>query len=201
VSDTVEDDIRTAFERITEPVVPRPDPLGRLLVRRRRRTWRRGIGAAAAAVALAFAGGALATAPIGGGVGPSPGPDRSGNVTGQDSPKARITAWTRRLIESPTRGNLAGDTEFVDEVTRQAKGASEAPVGLDRIKVLAIADANGGRVAVIAHYDDEFAAVHLVHAAPDADRPTSAGARPATRGSGYGRSSRAPAAWCGAPTR
>lgn len=172
---TIEDDIRTAFERITAPVVPRPDPLGRLLVRRRRRTWRRGVVGAAAATALALAGGTLAAAPVGSPIGPSPDPeptryavDQDGNRFSADPPKARVSDWTRRLIESPTRGNLAGDTALVDEVARQAKASGFSPAGLDRVKVLAVADVSGGRIAVIAHYNDEFASVHLAQAAADA---------------------------------
>ncbi|GIJ53105.1 hypothetical protein [Virgisporangium aurantiacum] len=172
---TIEDDVRAAFERITGPVVPRPDPLGRLLVRRRRRTWRRGVGAAAAAMALALAGGTLAAAPVGSPIGPSPDPDptrygvdQDGNRVSPDPPKARVSAWTRRLIDSPTRGNLAGDPGLVEEVARQATASGGAPAGLDRVKVLAVADVSGGRIAVIAHYNDEFASVHLAQAAADA---------------------------------
>lgn len=161
MNDTIEDDVRTAFALITETVVPRPDPLGRLLARHRRRRWRRGLTAAAATVVLAVGGGTLAAAPVGTPIGPSPTPDptQTYDVDAQPSwPRGRLTAWTRRLIDSPVRGTLAGDKAYVEALTREFETnlSRMADPALDRIKVLVVTDIAGIRVAVTAHYNDEF---------------------------------------------
>jgi hypothetical protein len=161
VNDTIEDDVRAAFARVTGPVVPRPDPLGRLLARHRRRGWRRGLTAAAAAVVLAAGGGTLAAAPVGTPIGPSPGPDSS-ETDGSDNkpywPKARMDNWTRRLIEGPTRGNLADDKAYVSALTTAFRTARNpmADRTLDRVKVLVVTDIAGIRIAVTAFYNDKF---------------------------------------------
>lgn len=187
MTDTVEDDVRMEFRRIAEPVVPRPDPLGRLLARRRRRRWQRGLGAAAAAVAVALTGGTLALAPVGGPVDPpQPSPDRSvQREIYPGKPKSRMDLWTRRLVDSPTRGDLAGDPALVAAVAAAAAANPGVPPGQNRVKVLAVGTANRQRYVLVAYHNDEYVTVNLAYGAADAAPADLAKGDAVTRGSGW----------------
>jgi hypothetical protein len=107
----VEARLRSGFARLAEPVVPMPDPYARLL-RRARRSRRRfaGLGSLLAAVLVA----ALLVPLLGEGAGnpyptPTPGVD--------DNRGADITPWIQRLLDTPTRGSLAGDQAFILDLT------------------------------------------------------------------------------------
>lgn len=166
---TIEDRLRSAFEAVAGPVVPRPDPLGRLLARRTRRRWRRGISATAVAVATALTGGVLIVTQPGGPARPEPAPmtDIPHAMTG-----APMTEWTRRLIDTPTRGNLAGDAGYVQQLTAELR-AGTTPThamidpALTRVKVLALARMGDAKIVVAAFYNDDRAAVAMLRAAPE----------------------------------
>lgn len=138
------EDLRRGFERLTAPVVPVEDPYGRLLRRVRRRRARR-FGAITAGLTALLA----ATTSIGLAVGQG--------ATGHHDPNwPAITEWTRRLIDSPTRGNLAGDTALLSGIVEQTRAI--AP-GLPETKVLFVADVGHNRVAVVAHRSAEHATI------------------------------------------
>jgi hypothetical protein len=147
---SVEHDVREALARVVEPIVPEPDPMGRLLKRRRRR--RVGVGAFAAVVCLAVAVG----------------------LAGRSLSRPNITvggeytigsSWTRRLLDSPTRGSLAGDRALVNALARGAAAALRPPRQLDRTHVLFVGDIGGRRVLAVA-FSDETSAMLFYGAAP-----------------------------------
>jgi hypothetical protein len=99
--------VRAELAGIAEGVMPRPDPYGRL-VRRRRVGWlRRVVAGCVAALVAGGAGTFVALAPAGS---PAPAP-----------PDNRL-AWIDALVDGPPRGALATDkaftTEVVDRVTQ-----------------------------------------------------------------------------------
>jgi hypothetical protein len=161
----LEERLRSELARSTASVVPAPDPVDRLLRRRRRQQrWTRIGVAAAAAVALALAGGTAVT--VAGSPEPSPGPVGPQYPTGPehqpDFSGATITPQIRQLIDSPTRGNLAGDAALVAELTEQLRDARSqwlVPATLTQVKVLLLADVGIERVYSAAYYDDDRAVI------------------------------------------
>jgi hypothetical protein len=167
---------RRLFERTARTMVPAPAPMTRLTARRRRFRARRLIGTASVLVVL-LGGGALAqtAAPHL----PIPGPFRipsEGDVPGQEI----RSEWTRRLIESPTRGNLATDRALVDTVTTAfgrhwygtgTRRPDRARISrdLDRVRLLFLHEAGRQRQAVAVFYNDTHAAVVSLIGAADAD--------------------------------
>jgi hypothetical protein len=155
----VEDRLRAELIRSAEVMRPAQDPMRRLLVRRRRRVQWRWTGALATAVVLALTGGALATT---GEPTPNPQPTAPPVDPAKDVFSAPITSqWARELLAAPTRGNLAGDTALVDELTRQLTGKQRfwsVDPALDQVKVLLLADVAGARMYVMAYYNDTHAA-------------------------------------------
>ncbi|MEU9509748.1 hypothetical protein AB0D32_26095 [Micromonospora sp. NPDC048170] len=153
------DEIRQALARLAEPVVPRPDPYQRLLVRVGRRRQRRmavtcvaGLVAVAMALPVFGAAGRLTVT----GVASSPPP-----AVGTYQPASRIDKpMVRQLLDSPTRGNLAGDKALIADIGRQYRTArAELLVDptLDEVKVLLAHDAPGARTVVVAFLDDSHA--------------------------------------------
>ncbi|MDG6105973.1 hypothetical protein Daura_07225 [Dactylosporangium aurantiacum] len=145
MSTDLEHALRRALRDAAETVVPRPDPMRRLLQRRRRR-WA-GLGAFFAAIAVA-AGAALIPALQ---AGPA---QRADGGDGY-----RITPWARTLLDSPTRGSLAG-TPLLAEVERGI-GDRAGGSGLDRVKVLFLGDVAGRRFVAYARFDDTRAALYF----------------------------------------
>ncbi|WP_326557812.1 hypothetical protein [Micromonospora sp. NBC_01796] len=151
------DELRAGFRRLTDPVLPSEDPYGEVLrrARSRRRNRFAGFGAAGAALlALALSGPAIV------GVGGWQGAPPSEGYPVESE-------WTWRLIDSPTRGNLAGDTELVSDLTRAL--ADESP--LPGVKVLFVHDFARSRVALVADYSDSAASLSVLRE----DRGASAG--------------------------
>jgi hypothetical protein len=137
MSTDLEQALRHAFREAAETVVPRPDPVRRLL-RRRQRRWA-GLGAFAAAVA--------ATAALVPALQPAA-PDE------QRRPLPPLPKWTLALVESPTRGSLAGDRDLLRAVQ------DAAAYGTDGIKVLFLGDVHDHRFLVFVRYDQESAMVY-----------------------------------------
>ncbi|MGN9768761.1 hypothetical protein ACTMS2_26780 [Micromonospora sp. SD12] len=153
------DEIRQALARLAEPVVPAPDPYQRLLVRVRRRRQRRVAvacvaGLAAVAMALPVFG-AVGRSTVTG-VASSPPP-----AVGTFQPASRVDKpMVRQLLNSPTRGNLAGDKALIANIERQYRTArTELLVdpALDEVKVLLAHDAPGARTVVVAFLDESHA--------------------------------------------
>ncbi|MER6756873.1 hypothetical protein AB0I85_29535 [Micromonospora echinofusca] len=152
----MDDEIKHALARLAEPVVPRPDPYQRLLVRVRRRRQRRAAltcmaGLMAVAMALPLFGAAGRSTLTG--VASSPPP-----AAGTFQPASRIDKpMVRQLLNSPTRGNLAGDKALIADIERQyRKARAELLVdsALDEVKVLLAHDAPGARVVVVVFLDE-----------------------------------------------
>jgi hypothetical protein len=162
------DEIRQTLARLAEPVVPRPDPYHRLLVRVRRRRQRRmavaGVaGLAAVSVALPVLGAAGRQAVTGAASSPPPASETYQPASRVDKP------MVRRLLDSPTRGNLAGDKALIADIERQYRAARAQLLvdpALDEVKVLLAHDAPGARTVVVAFLDDSHASLrHGVGAA------------------------------------
>ncbi|GIJ30371.1 hypothetical protein Vqi01_55330 [Micromonospora qiuiae] len=153
------DEIRQEFARLAEPVVPGPEPYQRLLARVRRRRQRRmavtgvaGLAAVAMALPMAGAAGRLGIT----GVASSPPP-----AAGEYQPASPIDEpMVRQLLDSPTRGNLAGDEALIADIERQYRAArAELLVDptLDEVRVLLAHDAPGARIVMVAFLDDSHA--------------------------------------------
>jgi hypothetical protein len=106
------DEIRIGLAELQAPVVPAPDPYGRLL-RRSRRSRRNRWAAGLAALFTLLLAGTLSPGLVSG----TPAPDVT--PTGQPDGLAGedITAWLRQLLDSPPAGSLAGDRAFLETVT------------------------------------------------------------------------------------
>ncbi|MCW3814193.1 hypothetical protein ONA91_06950 [Micromonospora sp. DR5-3] len=170
------DELRAGLAKIAEAVVPDPDPYERLLRHARRRRRRRFAGFAAtvaAVLAAALAGPALSPAGLHHRADDLP----LGHGHRIDSP------WSWRLINSPTRGSLAGDEAFVAEVARLFDhGRDEVRMAADlpKVKVLYADESAGFRQVVLAY--------HSATAAALVTREGPAGASPARLLRGDGQS-------------
>ncbi|SCG48741.1 hypothetical protein [Micromonospora coxensis] len=152
------DELRVGLARIAATVVPDEDPYGRLLRQARRRRRRRlaSLGAALAALLTAT----LAGPGLLGAAGPDPTAD---DIHGHPVD----SAWTWRLVDSPTRGNLAGDTRFLAELTGRLRSTDRLSVApeLSTVKVLWADDSTGLRSVVLAYHSDTAAALVSLRAA------------------------------------
>ncbi|MEV4760729.1 hypothetical protein AB0J86_37280 [Micromonospora sp. NPDC049559] len=156
------DELRTGLARIAESVVPDEDPYGQLLRHARRR--RRGrIGGLGTAVAALLAAALLGPVVVGGGPGGGgPGDD----WVGEGHPIT--SAWQWRLINSPTRGSLAGDRGLIDELTRafdRDRAELRMSDSLPKVKILYADESAGFRHVAAVFYSDTSAAV-VEQAAP-----------------------------------
>ncbi|MEV0156158.1 hypothetical protein AB0H57_20850 [Micromonospora sp. NPDC050686] len=163
------DELRAGLARAAATVVPPEDPYGRLLrhARRRRRVRRTGLGAVLAGALAAL----LVVPATGVSVGGLTGWLRGDGRAEAGYPVA--SPWVWRLIDSPTRGNLAGDRRLVDELTRvftESRGDSGTP-GLPEVKVLFVNEDAGHRQVAVAYHSDRAAAL-AVHQAPAGATPT-----------------------------
>ncbi|MBY8873905.1 hypothetical protein K7640_18915 [Micromonospora sp. PLK6-60] len=172
------DELRAGLARAAATVVPPEDPYGRLLrhARRRRRVRRTAFGAALAGALAAL----LVVPATGVGVGGVTGWLRDDGPT--EAGYAVNSPWVWRLIDSPTRGNLAGDRRLVDELTRVfTAGRGDSGMGrLPEVKVLFVHEAGGHRQVAVAYHSDRAAAL-AVHQAP-----AGATARQLLHGSAFG---------------
>lgn len=150
------DELRAGLARIAGTVVPDPDPYGLVLRHARRRRRRRLAGFVAAVAALLAA---ALTAPAA--LTAADRHDRSddlplGHGHPVDSP------WSRRLLDSPTRGSLAGDRAFLAEVVRlfdRRRAEVLMAADLPTVKVLFADDSAGVRQVVVAYRSATAAAL------------------------------------------
>jgi hypothetical protein len=98
-------ELRIALAQQAGQVEPAPDPYGRLLARRERRRRRTGTGIAVLMVLLVLNGGWLVSRQL-----PHPG---NAGPTGEPS------TLVASLLDSPTRGSLAGNVSFLESVRRK----------------------------------------------------------------------------------
>ncbi|MEV4511500.1 hypothetical protein AB0K00_21305 [Dactylosporangium sp. NPDC049525] len=148
MSTDLEQALRAAFRDAAAPVVPRPDPMRRLLQRRRRR-WA-GLTSLFAAVAVALSAAFVPALQFG-----SP-PDRGSGDAGYP-----ITSpWTRTLLDSPTRGSLGAPVVSQEELERELRRRGGDNPRLDRLKVLFLGDAGGRRFLAYARYNATHAALY-----------------------------------------
>ncbi|SCL67453.1 hypothetical protein GA0070606_4556 [Micromonospora citrea] len=82
-------------------------------------------------------------------------------ATGTYQPAGRVDGpMVRRLLDSPTRGNLAGDRALIADIERQYRAARARLLvdpTLDRVKVLLAHDVPGARTVVVAFLNDSHA--------------------------------------------
>ncbi|MFI5484706.1 hypothetical protein ACIBXA_08810 [Micromonospora echinaurantiaca] len=156
------DELRTGLARIAATVVPDEDAYGRLMrhARRRRRRRLAGLWATAAAVLAAALAGPAAFSAAG--------------LDGRPDDGSRVlpgfpvdSEWTWRLINSPTRGSLAGDRAFLSELTRRADRDGDRlfmSAELSTVNVLWADDTAGFRTVVLAYHSDTHAALATLEA-------------------------------------
>ncbi|GIH03346.1 hypothetical protein Rhe02_14130 [Rhizocola hellebori] len=150
-----EQELRNAFAELAGEVKPAPEPYARLMARSRRRRfsrWATGFAAAVAAVVIA---------PVALNAANDPGPDL-GII---DNSVLMITPWTRKLIDAPVRGGLAGDPKLVDEAGKALRVNKSGPMSGYPIKVLFIEDVGDKRIVVAVRHSKTHQ-VGLVMAAP-----------------------------------
>ncbi|MFV2103395.1 hypothetical protein [Micromonospora sp. LOL_024] len=163
------DEIRQALARLAEPVVPRPDPYQRLLRRVRRRRRRR--LAAASVVALAMA---ATTLPSLGAADRQPTADGAPPYQAYQPASLVEEPMVLRLLGSPTRGNLAGDTALIAAIERGYRSARTQLLvdpALDEVRVLLAHDAPGARTVVVAFLGDSHALLRHGSGRPGASVP------------------------------
>ncbi|GAA1385282.1 hypothetical protein [Catellatospora chokoriensis] len=136
--------LRATLDRHAAEVTPRPDPYPRVVSRHRRR--RRRVTAAIAAVALVFV-----VAP-------------GAWLFGRPQPYLPVAgpppAALLPLLNSPTRGSLAGDNAYIESLRQlvaeddtNSDGGSRLPDDPGLIKVLFVGDIGARRIAVVAGVD------------------------------------------------
>lgn len=146
-----EREMREAFGELASGVRAAPDPYTRLMARSRRTTRMRAAGLTtgfAAAVAAAIFG----TVGLQGMAGPNPTDGSSSMYMDNSEP---INQWTRGLIDAPTRGELAADQAFINDLTNRLR-TRFAPSG--QLKVLFAEDVGESRIIVAAR----FTATHQI---------------------------------------
>ncbi|GAA3772266.1 hypothetical protein [Micromonospora maritima] len=147
-------ELRAGLARIAGTVVADVDPYASVLRharRRRRNRWGAGVGAFVAAL-LAASVAAPAT-----GVGGL----RTWFRDPQGGTGYPITdEWTRRLLDSPARGSLAGDRSLLGELTRTFdtdRDEAGMSATLPTVRILFADDSTGVRVVVAAYRSDRAA--------------------------------------------
>ncbi len=141
--------LRETMTRRAATVVPLPSPYERVLARRKRRLAVRTVMAAVTTMLIAI--------PVLFTVDTTPTPPATTTL-----PTAgQLTPAVRALLDTPTRGSLAGDVSFLDAIRRRAAlevnqdrggpAALRMPDDINQIKVLYAGDLDGGeRIAIVA---------------------------------------------------
>ena len=149
------EDLRAGFDRITGAVTSDVDPYEAVMRRarhHRRRRFRR-LGATLAALAAVALAGPAALNAAG-----LDDPPRPNTPPSQFEGFPVQSSWTWRMINSPTRGNLANDQTLVQGLLREFAHTGDMSNGLDlvgpapSIKVLFAHDFSGWRSVAIAYY-------------------------------------------------
>ncbi|MEU7821145.1 hypothetical protein [Catellatospora sp. NPDC049133] len=148
-----ERDLIEALARLAEPVVPAEDPYGRLMRRRRTGRRRMAVGGLGAVVTALLAG--IVLGPLGPAMTADPPEvvDPSASPIGERYRSEPITPWVRKLIESPTRGSLAADRAFIDDLAARLRQRDVTVVPDGTVKILFAGDLGTARLVVAARYD------------------------------------------------
>jgi hypothetical protein len=160
---TVEEDLRAAFVAVTADVTIRADPMGRLMRRRRNRS----VTTAAAGLAMVLALVLVA------------GPAMRGLVSRYDANNAAslstgypiASPWTQRLLDSPTRGSLAGQEPYLTSLRRdleRGRTASRVNPSLNQLTLLFVGDVGTARMAIVVWHSTTEAAQFTYVAQPGA---------------------------------
>lgn len=165
IDDTVLDDdafgaeVHQVFAAALADARMEPDPYGRMV---RRARVRRLVGRSATGglVAVGVAAGVAVSLTLPSGR-PGPGPAPRTGTPGM----AIDSDWARRLIASPPRGSLGGDTAYVRALAGAAdreRRSWDVSSDLDQVSVLYVSDVGTSRVALLAlHNKDRALAVWL----------------------------------------
>ncbi|MGC4903695.1 hypothetical protein ACLQ2Y_30740 [Micromonospora echinospora] len=161
------EELRAGLARLAGTVVADADPYTSVLrhARRRRRSrWGAGVGAfLAALLAAAVAGPAIGVGDL-----------RTWFRDPEGGTGYAITNdWARRLLDSPTRGSLAGDRSLVGELTRvfdADRDEAGMSAALPTVRILFADDSTGVRVVVVAYRSDRAAGL-VAKTAPIGSRP------------------------------
>ncbi len=138
-----EEALRDAFRDIAGEVRPAPEPYARLMARSRRRRlshWLTGVAGVVAALVIAPVALNAADDP-----GPEPGPI--------DSHVLLITPWTRKLIDGPPSGALAGERRFLDEMAKALRDKDSGPMRGYPVKVLFAEDVAQKRLVIAVRHN------------------------------------------------
>lgn len=138
-------ELRTTLSRHAAALTPQPDPYGRLLIRRRHRRQRQAVVAAVVATAVLVSGVWLSG-------------HRAVRRIDPAVPAPKLSA----LLDSPTRGSLAGDAAFLEQMRRRTAGDAR---GIDpaTVRVLYAGDVVGSQRLVISTWvgGDPMAFIYL----------------------------------------
>ncbi|GIG91269.1 hypothetical protein Pen02_62050 [Plantactinospora endophytica] len=149
---------------MTEQLTPVPDPYARVLARHRRMLRRRAVAAGLAVVAVLVVTGVVVA-----GTGHRGTPDGSVVATPKPTtPEGRAQVWVDRLVQSPPRGAVGGDSAYMTALHQKIRTEQEAgrfaqlTMPMRDVRVLFVDDVGPVRVAFVA----------FVMAEPDPDSGT-----------------------------
>ncbi|MFE9192264.1 hypothetical protein ACFYL6_21930 [Micromonospora sp. NPDC007208] len=144
---TVDDELSQALAELSRTLTPQPDPYGRARARYRRSRQRR-LGGLVLALVVSMGSMAFAVT--------SPGRTTQPLPADPTESIAPVLAWSDRLLQSPPRGAVAGDSGYVRQLSEQLLAAqrrgefSRLMVPVSGVKVLFADDVDGQRVALAA---------------------------------------------------
>lgn len=144
---TVEERVVPALRALADTLTPLPDPVGRAEVRLRRSRRRRITSTALALAVVVLAAGVFADT----------GKDERKTPTDTRSGWERVVAWSERLADSPTRGSIGSDRQYLDELQQQvARHQQAGDYELSRgrqytqVQIVFAGDVGDRRVALVA---------------------------------------------------
>ncbi|WP_328651810.1 hypothetical protein OG598_28405 [Micromonospora sp. NBC_00330] len=149
---TVDDELSRALAELSRTLTPQPDPYGRARARYRRSRQRR-LGGLVLALVVSVGSTAFAIA--------SPGRTTQPLPADPTESIAPVLAWSDRLLQSPPRGAVAGDSSFVGQLSEQLLAAqrrgefSRLKVPVSGVKILFADDVDDHRVALAAFVRDQ----------------------------------------------
>ncbi|GAB3977483.1 hypothetical protein V1634_14005 [Plantactinospora veratri] len=149
---SLDEEVRRTLAEMTEELRPVPDPYARVLARHRRIVRRRAVAAGLAVVAVLTATGVVVST----GLGRRGTPDGGTATAKPATPEETRLAWIERLLQSPPRGALGADRDYVAALSQkvrqeQAAGRFAELTGAMRdIRMLYVDDVGPHRVAFVA---------------------------------------------------
>ncbi|MEU8387458.1 hypothetical protein [Micromonospora sp. NPDC048842] len=144
---TVDDELSQALAELSRTLTPQPDPYGRARARYRRSRQRR-LGGLVLALVVSVGSTAFAIVSPGRTTQPLPADPTESN--------APVLMWSDRLLQSPPRGAVAGDSSFVAQLSEELLAAqrrgefSRLTVPVSGVRILFADDVDDHRVALAA---------------------------------------------------